>query len=193
MVFRIRETGTLLDRDAPVRTMALWRSLTIGARLVLASIFLIAGGSKVAQPWAFVHTVEQYQMLPSTLARPFALGLPWIELLVGLYLLVGLFTRAASTAATALLILFLVALATQIARGHTNMSCGCVDWNTPLVTALAGGDTIGTWDLVRDALLAMLAGMIALTPQPPLTIDVLLARRRDDLTDDDGETAPASA
>jgi len=75
-------------------TQALWwRYLTVGFRVFLATVFVVAGGSKVLHPWVFVHTVESYHMLPDTLARPFGLGLPWIEVLLGLYLLLGLFIR----------------------------------------------------------------------------------------------------
>ena len=70
--------------------------LSLICRILLAVIFLIAGGSKIAHPWVFVHTVEGYRMLPGSLARPFGLALPWLEVLLALYLLVGLFTRLAA-------------------------------------------------------------------------------------------------
>ena len=74
-------------------------------------------------------------MLPAALARPFGLALPRIEVLVDLYLLIGLFTRAAALAAATLLGVFLVALAVQLVRGHTG-NCGCVvGIDNPLIPA----------------------------------------------------------
>src|SRR6185312_2569381 len=116
--------------------------LSLICRILLAVIFLIAGGSKIAHPWVFVHTVEGYRMLPGSLARPFGLALPWLEVLLALYLLVGLFTRLAAIVMGAVLVMFLFALGVQLAHGHTG-DCGCVVGITnPIVTAFVGGDTI---------------------------------------------------
>ena len=163
-------------------------------RLLLALVFLIAGGSKVAHPWVFVHTVEGYRMLPGSLARPFGLALPWLEVLLALYLLAGLFTRLAAAVVCAVLVMFLFALSVQLAHGHTG-DCGCVVGITnPVITAFVGGDTIGPFDLIRDGILLLMAACIALTPRPILAVDVWLRARRealDDLSYDDEESAEA--
>jgi uncharacterized membrane protein YphA (DoxX/SURF4 family) len=152
-------------------------------RLVLAFIFLLAGASKVGRPWVFVHTVESYNMLPTALARPLGLALPWIELLIGLYLVIGLFTRATALAAAALLSVFFIALSVQIARGNGG-ECGCFGTISPLVTTLVGGNTIGVGDLVRDGLLLLLAVIVALST-PLVAVDRLLAAwRAGDTTQD---------
>lgn len=170
-----------------------WRYATLAFRIFLAIVFLVAGGSKVVQPWVFVHTVEGYNMLPNAIARPFGLALPWIEVLIGVYLLIGLFTRAAAAAAAVLLATFLVALSVQIARGHTG-NCGCViGLNNPIITAFVGGDTISAWDLIRDGLLLAMAVAIALTPRPWPAVDALLAARRAEVDQDEYETAPDPA
>lgn len=164
-------------------------------RLLLALVFLLAGIGKVTQPWVFVHTVEQYQMLPSGVARPFGLALPWVELLIGLYLLVGLFTRITAVVTAALLAVFLGALGTQLARGNTTVSCGCFSGlNNPVVTALAGGATIGAWDLIRDGLLLLLALAIAVAPHPSwLAVDALLwSRREAEIEDEEYEASPSA-
>src|SRR5579875_3741015 len=125
---------------------AIWRRAAVVCRLMLALIFLVAGASKAVQPWAFVHTVEGYRMLPTPVTRPFALALPWIELLAGLYLLVGLFSRITAVAVGALLGMFSVALVVQLVRGSAG-DCGCVlGLTNPLVTAFVGGTRIGWWD-----------------------------------------------
>jgi Methylamine utilisation protein MauE len=163
-----------------ITTTAPWRYGSVAARWLLAVIFIVAGGSKAAQPWVFVHTVEGYDMLPSALSTPFGLALPWIEIMLGVYLLIGLFTRVAGAATLALCAVFLVALTVQLVRGHTG-DCGCVvGIDNPIVTAFVGGNSIGAWDIVRDALLAALALLALFTPRPPLAVDALLATRRED-------------
>ena len=155
-----------------------WRYGSAAARWLLAVIFIVAGASKAAHPWVFVHTVEGYTMLPSSLSTPFGLALPWLEIMLGAYLLLGLFTRVVAAAALALLGVFLVALAVQLARGHTG-DCGCViGIDNPIVTAFVGGNNIDPWDIARDVLLAALALLVLRTPHPPLAIDALLAARR---------------
>jgi uncharacterized membrane protein YphA (DoxX/SURF4 family) len=165
--------------------------VTLVFRLLLAVVFLIAGASKIAHPWVFVHTVEGYRMLPGSLARPFGLALPWVEVLLALYLLVGLFTRVAAVVMCAVLVMFLFALGVQLAHGHTG-DCGCVVGITnPVITAFVGGNTIGAFDLVRDAVLLLMASAIALTPRPVLAVDAMLRARREALDYDDEDMAEA--
>jgi uncharacterized membrane protein YphA (DoxX/SURF4 family) len=165
--------------------------VTLVFRLLLAVVFLIAGASKIAHPWVFVHTVEGYRMLPGSLARPFGLALPWVEVLLALYLLVGLFTRVAAVVMCAVLVMFLFALGVQLAHGHTG-DCGCVVGITnPVITAFVGGNTIGAFDLVRDGVLLLMAAAIALTPRPVLAVDAMLRARREALDYDDEDMAEA--
>lgn len=179
--------------DAAMPSGAIGQRAAVVCRLILALIFVVAGGSKLAQPWTFVHTVEGYRMLPAVVTRPFALALPWIEVLIGLYLLAGLFSRITAATTGMLLALFSIALLVQLVRGHAG-NCGCVPGlNNPLVTAFVGGSSIGWWDVIRDLLLLLLALVVFLAPRPPLlAVDAWLAGRR--LAADDGYgSAPGAA
>lgn len=162
------------------------RALILLGRLLLALVFLLAGASKVTQPpWAFAHVVEQYDMLPKVAADVFGFALPWVEILVGLYVLIGLFTRVTAAVASALLLLFIAALATQLARGTTAIGCGCfAGVSGTIVGFLAGGNTIGVWDLVRDVLLLVPALAIVATPRPAPSLDAWLAARREAAMDE---------
>ena len=174
-----------------ITTTPAWRYASVVFRLCLALVFLVAGGSKIPNAWAFVHTVEGYNMLPHAVARPFGLALPWIEVLIGLYLLIGLFTRIVALVTGAALVVFLIALGMQIARGTTG-NCGCVVGITnPVVTWFIGGNSIGAFDLVRDGVLLLMALAIAITPQTPLSVDAWLAARREELADEDYDTVVA--
>jgi uncharacterized membrane protein YphA (DoxX/SURF4 family) len=154
-----------------------WAAQLVG-RVLLGGIFLLAGIPKVQDPGAFAAAVRAYHLLPPSLVVPFALVLPWIEILVGAYLLAGFQTRLVSIAAGLLLAMFIVALTTALVRGDAAHACGCFGaGQSNVVTAtLAGGDTIGWWDPLRDLLLLLIAAGLTLGGAGTLSIDRLLAR-----------------
>lgn len=87
--------------------------LLIG-RLALGAYFMIAGWVKITTigPGAFADqnmgAAQAY--LPDSLARPFLLCLPYIELVCGVALAFGLLTRVVSLAIAALLVSFIIAI-----------------------------------------------------------------------------------
>ncbi len=98
--------------------------LILAARFVLGAIFIYAGGSKIIHPAAFAKTVYHYQILPDFLINSFAVALPWIEIVTGGLLIVGIWLPGAVVCANLLLILFLTALSIAVARG-LDIDCGC--------------------------------------------------------------------
>lgn len=149
------------------------------ARLVVGGIFLVAAIPKVQSPGLFADAVRAYHLLPPALVLPFALVLPWFELLVAAYLLTGFMARVGAAGATVLLAMFEWALLTSLAHGDTAHSCGCFGSGAtnPLLAFLAGGNTITWWDVVRDALLIALSLIVVVYGAGPLSIDALFARR----------------
>jgi hypothetical protein len=120
-------------------------------------------------------------VLPVAAIRPLALTLPWIELLIGGYLLAGLFTRAAAWAAIALLAVFSAAIAQALLRGLSLENCGCFGELTqsfPQLAFVLGGASVGPGDIVRDAVYALLALVVAVGPPTPFSVDAWLASRR---------------
>ncbi|HEX4047972.1 MAG TPA: MauE/DoxX family redox-associated membrane protein, partial [Elusimicrobiota bacterium] len=63
--------------------------------------------------------------VPLSVALPLAGLLPWLEMLVGWALLLGVETTAASGAALAMFAAFLAALLSVVARGIPIPNCGC--------------------------------------------------------------------
>ena len=96
----------------------------VAVRLLAAGIWLFAGVSKVFDLASFHDKVDKYQLLPHMLEAPFAYTLPFVEILVGIYLAVGLLTRVAAAAGCVLMVLFLIALTQAWARGLV-LDCGC--------------------------------------------------------------------
>lgn len=156
-------------------------ALSIAARLIVGAIFLIAGLDKVQAPGAFADAVRAFHILPPALVLPFALTVPWLELLVAAYLLSGFMTRVSAALAALLLISFVVAIARSLVTGDTAHACGCFGSGAaanPLLTWLEGGDTITWWDLIRDLILIALCAVLLVLGPGPLSEERALSGRR---------------
>lgn len=130
-----------LSPDEQSKTM---RVALILARLVMAGIFIYASIDKIAHPAAFAKDVYNYQILPDALIYLTALVLPWLELLLGLCLLAGIWLPGAVLTVNGLLILFLIAFIFNLARG-LDVNCGCFGSSGLGPSMSAGGY------LLRDA------------------------------------------
>ena len=97
--------------------------LDVGSRFIVGIIFLIAGTGKLPMQSEFAAIVIAYEILPLSIARLYASVLPWLEITIGLCLILGLFTRAFSLISIPLIVSFIVANI----RGLTFLSeeCAC--------------------------------------------------------------------
>jgi len=132
------------------------RIARIIARLVMAGIFIYASIDKIAHPAAFAKDVYNYQILPDALINLTALFLPWLELLLGLCLLAGVWMPGAVLSANALLLVFFSALLFNMARG-LDVNCGCFSAGSDTPAMSAG------WYLVRDTLFLAVGGFLFCT------------------------------
>jgi uncharacterized membrane protein YphA (DoxX/SURF4 family) len=100
--------------------------LTIRVQLALGVIFVAAALPKIVDPPSFAHMIYNYRILPGSLVNLAALTMPWIELLCGLALILGIWTKTARTIIAALLLTFIIAIGVNLAR-HNAIDCGCFD------------------------------------------------------------------
>lgn len=111
-------------------TLIWW--LVLAGRLALGVIFVYAAYTKLRIPWMlFGMTVDSYQMLPEWGVVLVARALPWVELLLGAMLILGVWARWAAAGASALLVVFVCA----IVRAYTmdlQINCGCFGTNEPI-------------------------------------------------------------
>jgi uncharacterized membrane protein YkgB len=94
-----------------------------------------------------------------------AVVLPWVELIAGLFLIVGVWKREAAATIGVLLVVFLAAAASVMWRGIDVENCGCTSVAAHVEKSWTSG--VG-WFLVTRNLL-MLAGALVLAfvaPQP---------------------------
>jgi len=146
-----------------------WRghpALALAARLYLGGVFVYAAWHKIVSPADFAVDVATYRMLPLAAINLFALVLPWVEIIAGGMLLVGLRTRAAALLVAGMMAMFIVALAVALARG-LDMSCGCF-------AAQSSADPISGWTMARDGGWLALALYVLLVDRRPLGLDRLL-------------------
>jgi uncharacterized membrane protein YphA (DoxX/SURF4 family) len=98
--------------------------LTIRVQLGLGAIFVIAALPKIADPPSFAHMIYNYRLVPASLINISALVMPWVELLAGLALILGLWKAAARTIIGILLAIFIIAISINLARDNA-IDCGC--------------------------------------------------------------------
>ncbi|MCL5109549.1 MAG: thioredoxin domain-containing protein [Chloroflexi bacterium] len=146
--------------------------VTLAARLAIGGVFLASAAAKLVYPEAFVRAVQGYEVLPGALVRPLALAFPWLELAVGVFLLVGLYTRLAAGLAAGLMLLFMGLMGLVLVQGK-EIDCGCF---VGLIQ-----ETVGPSTVLRDAVLLALTVPLFLAPRHLLSLDSRLrptGRRR---------------
>ena len=99
-------------------------SLTMLFRLVVGVTFIYASLYKILQPADFAQSIWYYHMVPGSLINLMALILPWVELLAGLFLILGVLYRGSVVLMNLMTIMFIIALISAIVRG-LDIDCGC--------------------------------------------------------------------
>ncbi len=152
------------------RTLA-WVGLL--ARLVIGGVWLVAGALKIAEPDASINAVRAYQLLPPSLAEVVGLVLPGLEVVVGLALVLGVFTRGAAVLSALLFVAFIIGIASVWARG-IEIDCGCFGGG--------GADPEASskypWEIARDVALLAASLLVAGVRRTRLALDSVLFDQR---------------
>lgn len=94
------------------------------SRLIIGGIFLTAGLAKISDPVSFLLTLRKFDLFPDISARFLAVYLPWLEFVIGFFIILGMLHRAGSVLLALLNILFAAAILSVIMRGM-EIDCGC--------------------------------------------------------------------
>ena len=97
-------------------------------RIFLGVILGWAGVVKIRNPEAFIKIVKAYDLLPEGLVVLWGIFLPWIELVTGLFLFLGLWHKSAVLSSSGLFLTFAAAVSINIFRG-ADIACGCFGFN----------------------------------------------------------------
>ncbi|MBF0230855.1 MAG: DoxX family membrane protein [Desulfamplus sp.] len=122
-------------------------------RIFMGVIFIYASYDKILNPEAFAKAVYNYQIMPDFTINIIALWLPYLELLIGLCLITGIWLPGATTISTSLMTIFISLMLFNLSRG-LNINCGCFSTQTTQ-------DTIGPLTILRD--IAFLLSSLYLT------------------------------
>lgn len=104
-------------------TMILRNSyLHLALRLFLGSTFIASAVAKLPMQERFIDVVKDYHMLPDFLASFYGSVLPWLELLLGVYILLGMMIKQSSFTIILIAATFMVANIGAISKGMEH--CG---------------------------------------------------------------------
>jgi uncharacterized membrane protein YphA (DoxX/SURF4 family) len=145
------------------------RSAALAGRLLVGAVFIGAGLSKIGNPAATAGGVRAYQILPAALATLWAYGMPTLEILLGILLVVGLASRMSAAITGLLLLAFLGAISAAWARG-LSIDCGCFGGGG----RVANGAAQYPLDLLRDTGLFALTALVIVWPPGAFAVDSLL-------------------
>ena len=127
------------------------RALALVLRVALGAIFVYSAWTKLKDSWAlFAMAVDSYQVLPLWGVQLVARTLPWLELLIGVLLIVGRWMRVATVVCSLLLLLFFGLMVRAHLKGM-EINCGC----------FGPGEAISWRTYLRDG--AMVVGSLLLT------------------------------
>jgi uncharacterized membrane protein YphA (DoxX/SURF4 family) len=142
--------------------------LALAVRLLLGGIFIFAAVDKIAEPDAFAKSISNYHLIPTVLLNIMALTMPWIELLAGVLLVLGIRLRASSAIISGMLVVFLIAIISAILRGY-NIDCGCFAQTSQ--SAASKASKVGWYKVMEDSAMLIAALYIFLFPNKQFTFD----------------------
>ena len=93
-------------------------------RCLLGLVFVYASYDKILDPGKFARDIANYHIVPFGLENSIAIILPWLELLIGAGIILGIFLDGSVVLSGSFLILFIVMIFQAMMRGF-NIECGC--------------------------------------------------------------------
>ena len=99
-------------------------NISVLARLVLGIVFIIASYHKILDPLSFSDNIHNFHITPISIENLAALIIAWLELILGVFLILGLFLEGALSITIALYVFFIFILSQALFRG-IDVHCGC--------------------------------------------------------------------
>jgi uncharacterized membrane protein YphA (DoxX/SURF4 family) len=133
--------------------------LTLRVQIALGIIFVVAAWPKLVDPPSFAHMIYNYRILPAGLINISAMTMPWVEMIAGLCLILGVWVKPARWIVTIMLIVFMIAISVNLLRGNA-IDCGCFDTSAANKTYEERIQDMG-FVLLRDAGMLLMCAQLA--------------------------------
>ena len=154
------------------RRILVWDVVGLLVRLGLAAVWLLSGFEKASDPRETIVAVRSYELLPESLVSTVAAALPYLEISLGVLLVLGFATRLAAALSALLLLVFIGGVISAAVRG-LSIDCGCFGGGGQVSV----GATTYTLEILRDIGFLALAGYLIWRPDTPLSVDRFVRRR----------------
>lgn len=129
---------------------------------------MYSGSSKLIAPLEnFIAVIEGYQFLRSEFIRPIAFVLPWLEVILGAFLLTGFLTRASALVLALFSATFVSLLARSLMLKLPITECGCFGAGISLAPKQA---------LILDLGLFVMAVCLTFVPSTLFSLDKRLQK-----------------
>lgn len=139
------------------------------ARLLLGGVLLVAGGLKVGNPLGSARAVQGYDVMPFEVAEYIGYALPWVEVVIGVLLVLGLFTRTSALLGALLMAAFVIGITQAWVRGLT-IDCGCFGGGGQVDS----GETEYGQEIARDLGLALCGVWLLVRARTAYSLDRFL-------------------
>jgi uncharacterized membrane protein YphA (DoxX/SURF4 family) len=130
----------LFSQLVPAGQSRMRRYLELLFQIVISVVFLVAGLQKATDWHSFAAAISQYKVVSALGVAIASLYIPWLELMIGVCLLLRFAVAGALVWASALLSLFAIVQVATLWRG-LRISCGCF--------GPAGDELVGPWSVTR--------------------------------------------
>jgi putative oxidoreductase len=129
--------------------------ISLVLRLLVGGVLIVSAVTKLPLHSQFVGIVESFNLLPQPLAEAYALTLPWVELLTGSYLTLGILLRPSAAVTILMGISFMVANVSAIVQGE-QFCASCFGEAFPLLVSQALA--LDVFIIIAASLLFMVGG-----------------------------------
>lgn len=136
------------------------------ARVILGGVLLAAGFLKYEHLDKSQMAVRAYDILPISLANFLGITLPFVEMAIGILLILGAAIRISALIGGFLMLMFVIGISQAWARG-LSIDCGCFGGGGQV----APGTANYLPEILRDAALALLAIYLFRSPQSKFALD----------------------
>jgi uncharacterized membrane protein YphA (DoxX/SURF4 family) len=141
--------------------------LTFAGRLLIGGLFVYASFYKIFDPLGFAVSIRNYGILPVEWSNIVALTLPWLEMIAGILLILGLQTKASALLTTGMLGVFLGAIVYAFSIG-LDIDCGC------FTSAASSPGRVSLYHIVRDSSLFAISLFVLIADRGDLSVSSLV-------------------